>query len=374
MRILLVCYDSPFNRSYGGALRTNSMWEALGRAGDVRALVMEPSDHTTLDSTPREGEIGRIQFKKPVVPWVTPEVRRIRQLVARAAGAAGFDVIVVRHIRLAMLVRGCFTTPVVADCDDLDKALPTIGRTFVRRQLDTLKAIAIRSVTRRALAGYAHVWFGNPMDMTKFPVVSGSVLHNVINAPFTVVPRERSQPPCVLMVGKFGYEPNAEGVDFFIASVLPGLRAAAPGVRFRLVGQSPAHLAARWRLVDGVEIAGFVDDLAAEYARASVVVAPIFSGGGTQIKVLEALAHECGTVVSGFSAVRFEPSLRAGEHMLVASDAHEWLAQCLKLMGSPAQAERLGRAGREVVLQEFSLNGMAREVSSTTTRICNSIR
>ena len=115
-------------------------------------------------------------------------------------------------------------------------------------------------------------------------------------------------------------------------------------------------------------------DIMSKLARACVVVAPIVSGGGTQIKVLEALAHECGTVVSRFSAVRFEPSLRAGEHMLVASAADEWLAQCLKLLNSPAEAERLGRAGRQVVLREFSLDGMAREVRSTTTRIGNGAR
>lgn len=307
MRILLVCYDSPLNRSYGGALRTNSIWEALGRAGEVRALVMAPSGHTALDSTPREGEVGRVHFKRPVVPWVTPEVRRVRRLARALTASEKFDLVVVRHIRLAMLIRGSVDAPVVADCDDLDKALPTLDKTIFRRQVDAMKAMAIRAVTCRALTRYAHVWFGNPQDMAKFRVESGSVLHNVVNAPSAVLPRASSHPPCVLMVGEFGYEPNAEGVDFFVASVLPGLRAAAPGTRFRLVGQCPNHLATRWRLIDGVEIAGFVDDLAAEYARASVVVAPIFSGGGTQIKVLEALGHGCGTVVSAFSAIDSNP-------------------------------------------------------------------
>lgn len=371
MRILLVCYDSPFNRSYGGALRTNSIWEALGRVGEVRALVMEPSDHTTLDKAPREGELGRVHFKRPAVPWVTPEVRKVRRLVRALTASEKFDLVVVRHIRLAMLIRGSVDAPIVADCDDLDKALPTRDKTIFRRQFDAIKAMAIRAVTRRALARYAHVWFGNPQDMAKFPVESGSVLHNVVNAPSTVLARASSRPPCVLMVGKFGYEPNAEGVEFFVASVLPGLRAAAPGTRFRLVGQCPTHLAARWRLIDGVEIAGFVDDLAAEYAHASVVVAPIFSGGGTQIKVLEALGHACGTVVSAFSAVRFEPTLRANQHLLVASDAAEWVGQCLRLIDSPAQADQLGLAGRNIVAHKFSLDGMAQEIRSTISRVCS---
>ena len=147
-----------------------------------------------------------------------------------------------------------------------------------------------------------------------------------------------------------------------------GEEVAVPGIRFRPVGQCPPDMAARWRAVDGVEVAGYVDDVAAEYARASVVVAPVFSGGGTQIKVLEALAYECGAVVSAFSAAGFAPNLLAGEHLLVAHDAAEWVAHCLALIDSPTQAERLGRAGRAVVLQKYSFDGMASEVKASLSR------
>lgn len=176
------------------------------------------------------------------------------------------------------------------------------------------------------------------------------------------------------MVGKFGYAPNAEGADFFIDHVLSALRSKVPGSRLRLVGQCPPELARRWRSVDGVDVMGFVDDLAPEYASASLVVAPVFSGGGTQIKVLEALGHACGTVVSGFAATGFTPTLRDGEHLLVARNADEWLAQCVKLIRSPAEAERLGWAGRQAVLREYSFEGMAREVRSTVTRLAEPVR
>ena len=370
MRILLICHDSPLVRSYGAGLRTNNIWRALGKVGDVSSLIMEPSDRTALDTTPHPGEIGRILFKKPPVPWTTPETLKIRRLVAQVASAGRFDLVVVRYLRLAMLVQGSVAAPMVVDGDDLDKVASTIGKPFLRRRFEAVKTAARRAVTARALRRFAHVWYVNPLDMSRFPVRSGSVLPNVADAPSSMLPHAGSQPACVLMVGKFGYEPNAEAADFFIRDVLPGLRAAAPETRFRLVGQCPAITAARWRAVGGVEVAGFVDDLTDEYARASVVVAPVFSGGGTQIKVLEALGHACGTVVSTFAAAGFAPNLRAGNHMLVARDAHEWVSHCLHLIRSPADAERFGRAGRQVVLQQYSFDGLAREVGSTIARIC----
>ena len=368
MRILLVCHDSPHNRFYGAGLRTNNLWRALGSVGEVSVLVMEPSNITALDTTPHAGEIGRIRFDKPAVPWTTPETVKIRRLVAQVVAPGRFDLIVVRYLRLAMLVRGSVAVPMVVDGDDLDKAASAIGKPFWRRCFDALKTVARRAVTRCALKDFAHVWYVNPLDITKFPARSGSVLPNVTDAPLNVPARLGTQPEYVLMVGKFGYEPNAEAADFFMREVLPSLKTAVPGIRFRLVGQCPFEIAERWRAADGVEVAGFVDDLAAEYARASVVVAPVFSGGGTQIKVLEALAYECGTVVSEFSASGFAPNLRAGEHLLVARDSAEWVAHCLALIESPTRAEQLGRAGRAVVLQKYSFDGMASEVTASLSR------
>lgn len=369
MRILLVCHDAAQSRSYGAGLRTNNIWRALQRLGEVSVLVMEPSNATALDTTPHEGEIGRIKFKKPTLPWITPETLRIRRLIAKVAEPAKFDLIVVRYLRLAMLLRGSVSVPILVDGDDLDKITSSIGKPIWRRCFDGLKTIARKTVTRFELKNFAYVWYVNPLDMAKFPARLGSVLPNITDGPLNAPVRMSAGPACVLMVGKFGYEPNAEAADFFICEVLPSLRSAVPGLRFRLVGQCPPNTAAKWQAFESVEVAGFVDDLTVEYARASVVVAPVFSGGGTQIKVLEALAHECAAVVSEFSAAGFAPNLIAGEHMLVARNADEWKSHCLAMINSPDQAAKLGRAGRSAVLKKYSFDGMAKEVEASLHRL-----
>jgi glycosyltransferase involved in cell wall biosynthesis len=368
MRILLICYDSPFNIYYGAGMRANNLWRALQQMGDVSALVMEAGAQTELDLTPHEGEIGRIRFQKPSVPWTTPETQKIRALVAQVAGPKQFDLVVVRYLRLAMLVRGSLPAPLWLDGDDLDKVIPLIGKSWWQRQLAGLKTWARRVVTRRELQGFEHVWYVNPHDMLKFPTPSGSVLPNVVNAPDEPPKRLRLRHTQMLMVGKFGYEPNAEAADFFIHEVLPTLRGAVPGIGLRLVGQCPEPLAARWRQL-GIDVAGFVDDLTAEYAGATLVVAPVLSGGGTQIKVLEALAYTCGTVVSSFSASGFAPNLKDGEHFLVAHTAQEWVAQCMRLIQTPSLCEELGHAGRDAVLQHYSLSGMTDEVRRTMNKL-----
>lgn len=96
---------------------------------------------------------------------------------------------------------------------------------------------------------------------------------------------QESDPPVVLMVGNYRYAATREGARRVLDRVLPRVLARHPRAVFRFAG--PGLPAVRH---PNVQVPGFVDDLPAEYRRAAVVVAPIASGGGIKIKVVEALA------------------------------------------------------------------------------------
>jgi glycosyltransferase involved in cell wall biosynthesis len=96
---------------------------------------------------------------------------------------------------------------------------------------------------------------------------------------------EEVDPPVVLMVGNYQYAATREGARFILDRVVPQVLARHPRAVFRFAG--PGLPAVRH---PNVQVPGFVDDLPAEYRRAAVVVAPITSGGGIKIKVIEALA------------------------------------------------------------------------------------
>ena len=369
MKILLICYDSPLNCSYGAGLRTHHIWNALKDVGEVKTLVMEPSLTSVVDANQYGAELARIRFKKPNVPWSTPETRVIRNLVSDILLREGFDLVVVRYLRLAMLVKPCITTPMIVDGDDLNKSYTSLNKSIVNRGMDHLKTQARRVITRREVCRFEHVWYVNPQDKQYFPARSGSLLPNVTRIPKSSLPLLRAEQVTLLMVGKMSYEPNTEGADFFIGEVLPALRIAVPNIKLRLVGQCTPELSARWASVPGVDVAGFVDDLSLDYQSAWVVVAPVFSGGGTQIKVLEALSYGCATVVSDFSAAGFAPHLIGGVHMLVANSAQAWIEHCLTLIKSPTRAAVLGTAGQEAIAENYSNESMTQEVKATVALV-----
>lgn len=99
--------------------------------------------------------------------------------------------------------------------------------------------------------------------------------------------------PIVLVVGSWDYRPNTEALDRFIALEWPVVRTAIPNSILRVAGKGSE----RFSGPIGVEARGFVADLAAEYAESALVLAPAASGGGSQLKVAEALSH--GRIVVG---------------------------------------------------------------------------
>jgi len=364
MKILFVPPTPPMDRSYGAAVRSNNIWRSLQSLGEVDTLVLIAGDETKSLPADKGHEFARIQFLKPMLPWSTPRSRAIQALVSNALQGRHYDLAVIRFVHTAMFAAPSISADILVDADDLSKTLPTIGQSLKTRVLGNVKLRGRDLATRYLLPRYDHVWYVNPKDMQRFPVRSGSLLPNVVDIPPPSAANQTS-PPTILMVGTFGYGPNREGANYFIDEALPTIQAAIPDVRLRLVGYCPEQYVDTWQNRKGIEAAGFVDDLAKEYEGASVVIAPIFSGGGTQIKVLEGLAYGKGLVVSEFALAGFQPRIAAGTHVEVATRPKDWAERCLSLIRDPSRAAALGKAGREIVREEYSFERMKRDIRAT---------
>ncbi len=185
---------------------------------------------------------------------------------------------------------------------------------------------------------------------------------NVVAAPAPARLRAAAVPDRLVMVGLFDHVPNAEGLTWFADQVWPSLSKMFPTAQLHAIGRFGADLAAR---LPSVCFHGFVDDLASEYDRAAVVVAPVRSGGGTQIKVIEALAHGRPLVSSTFAHSGFAEELVAGESLLTADTASDWVAACRTLLSNSEAAETMGRQGARQVSHHYGLDRMKRGVRST---------
>ncbi|WP_179300196.1 glycosyltransferase [Pseudothioclava arenosa] len=214
----------------------------------------------------------------------------------------------------------------------------------------------------RAIAAWgAALWCCSEADIARARSLGiATPAHVVPNAPppwARPMPLRPARAPRLLFMAHLGYPPNIGAARMLIEGILPGLRASLPGAEAVVAGRDPApDLLAAARGVAGLRLPADPGDPAPLYDRASVAVMPILEGGGTRIKVLEAL-RVGRPIVASAKAVEGH-GLTPGLHYLPAETAPEFVAQILRLQADPARGEALIAAGRDWMVRHASAEAL----------------
>lgn len=186
-----------------------------------------------------------------------------------------------------------------------------------------------------------------------------AVIPNSFPVSPALAPRARTSALQVLFLGTLSYAPNADAAQYAVQEILPALeRLGATNVCLRIVGRRPPPDIRALHRHPAVEVLGDVDSVVDAYRDADLVIVPIRFGGGTRIKILEALTLSRPVVSTTLGCEGLE---LLDEHDLLIADSPEAFAQqCLRLQQDPALAERLAHQGRETVLRLYS-DGVVRE-------------
>jgi glycosyltransferase involved in cell wall biosynthesis len=147
-------------------------------------------------------------------------------------------------------------------------------------------------------------------------------------------------PPTLVFTGNFEHEPNEDAARHLVETIFPAVRAEIPEVRVRIVGANPSAALRRLER-DGVEVTGFVAEVAPYVADAALVLAPIRTGGGMRVKVIDALS--AGKAVVGTPRAFEGLDIVDGRDAVVVDGDEALAAACVRLLRDPAERERLGR-------------------------------
>ena len=159
-----------------------------------------------------------------------------------------------------------------------------------------------------------------------------------------------TKPGQMVFVGQMGWFPNRDGVEWFLAEIMPRILAGRPDARFVVVGKA-GGLAVPDALRGHVELAGFVDDVRKPILESPVYVVPLRAGSGTRLKVLEAMAlgKAIVTTRTGSEGIELEP----GRDALFADDPVAFAHAVVQLMDRPDEIARLGAAARAVAERRY---------------------
>jgi glycosyltransferase involved in cell wall biosynthesis len=178
-----------------------------------------------------------------------------------------------------------------------------------------------------------------------------------------MAPRDdvRPVPGRLVFFGRLDYFPNVDAIQHFAAEILPRL-SDVPDLELHLVGAAAtAEVRALAERTSRVRLIGRVDEVARVLASAAVVVVPLRVGGGTRIKILEALsmARPLVSTTIGAEGLRLGP----GHDLLIADEPDDFARSVRELLNDPARAETLGRNGRETVRANYDWTAAGRIVA-----------
>jgi sugar transferase (PEP-CTERM/EpsH1 system associated) len=168
---------------------------------------------------------------------------------------------------------------------------------------------------------------------------------------------ERSN--ALVFTASMDWFPNEDGIVHFIEAMLPRIRREVPDVSLTVVGRNPSPRVQRLAAIAGVRVTGTVDDVRPYVAEATVCVVPLRVGGGTRLKIFEALAMGKAVVSTTVGAEGLP--LIPGTHFLQVDDPAKFADAVVALLRDPGRRRALGSAGRRLVEERYSWSQVARE-------------
>ena len=150
----------------------------------------------------------------------------------------------------------------------------------------------------------------------------------------------------LVFTGKMDFRPNVDAVLWFCDEVLPLVQKEMPTVHFYIVGRDPNRRVLSLNENPGVTVTGYVEDVRPYIGRAAVYVVPLRIGGGTRLKVLEAMAMGKAIVSTSLGCEGIELTSR---ELVIADTAEEFAGQVIGLLRDDARRRELGQAARRLV-------------------------
>jgi glycosyltransferase involved in cell wall biosynthesis len=373
MKILFLSGWYPYPPNNGSKLRIYSLLRGLAQHHEVTLLSF--ADQPDVDLEARE--IRLLCRDIQVLPWrpFEPHSRRARlgflslsprsvidtfspdmaRRIEQADSRRDFDLIIASQ--WAMASYGSYFHELPALFEEVEVGVPyeqfaratslvrrfrygltwAKHRAYLSRLLRYFRACTVvseqeRALLSRAVPGYQDI----------------EVIPNCINLPEYRDLRGTPQKNTLIFTGSFRYSANHDAMIWFLAEVYPRIQARAPDVRLIITGD---HAGLPLPPADNVTLTGFVDDVRPLIAAAAVSLVPIRVGGGTRLKILEAMALHTPVVATTKGAEGLE--VQHGDHLLIADTPEAFAEAVLRLLGDSALRQQLAGNGYQLVAERY---------------------
>lgn len=176
--------------------------------------------------------------------------------------------------------------------------------------------------------------------------------------------------PALVFVGNMDYRPNIDAVVYFCQEVLPRVRRVVPNIEVWIVGINPRPEVKQLD-GDGVHVTGRVDDVRPYYRRSTVCVVPLRAGGGTRLKIVEAMALGRPVVSTSIGCEGLD--VVDGEHLFIADSPEEFAEKTVRLLTDEGLRKRITTKARRLVLNRYDWDVIAKGLMQIYAEMAESL-
>ena len=233
------------------------------------------------------------------------------------------------------------------------KRMAAVETNPVKKLAFAIESAKMTAYERATLARFHHIIAVSEHDRQQMLQMRPSCQITVVptgvdTQKFKVAPASNARPPRVVFTGSMDWEPNVDAVDYFCSQIWPAIRKEFPDAIFQIVGRNPFPKVQRLAS-ESVQVTGTVPSVAEYLEKASVVVVPLRIGGGTRLKIFEAMAmgKALGSTSSGAEGLEVE----SGRDLLLADDAASFADAILLLLRDATIRRRIEVAAVQLAAQ-----------------------
>ncbi|MFN1835767.1 glycosyltransferase [Balneola sp. MJW-20] len=176
------------------------------------------------------------------------------------------------------------------------------------------------------------------------------------------------EPHSLVFTGMMGYVPNYDGILYFIQDIMPMIMKKYPDLKLYVVGKNPPA-SIKEKASKNIIVTGFVDDVRPYVHRSSVYIVPLRSGGGTRLKVLEALSMKKPVVSTAIGSEGID--VIHDEHLKIADDPQLFADYVIELMEDRKEAKRLSDNGYELIDKRYKWESIGHRMEEAFNAVIN---
>jgi sugar transferase (PEP-CTERM/EpsH1 system associated) len=385
----------------GGRIRTYHMLRGLrGRAHVAYLTLDDGTAGPDARASAREycDEVITVPFSPPVkgtpayyaalvrnlasrLPYAVARYRSpaMREAITRTVRERRVDLVVCDFLVPAVNVPAGLAVPAVLFQHNVEAVIwarrAQVATSFAARAYMREQWRRMRAFERRECRRFDHVIAVSEVDRDTFRdeygVRSVSAIPTGVDVDFFhPSPNTATAATEMVFVGSMDWMPNSDAVAWFATDILPLVRRQISDARLTIVGRDPTPAVRELALrVPGVRVTGTVPDIRPYLAGGAVVVVPLRVGGGTRLKIFEAMAMEKAIVSTRIGAEGLP--VRDGDELLLADDAPSFAAAVVRLLQDPVAARRLGEAAAVRVRQDFGWAAVTQEFGALCERVAH---